>query len=63
MGMSVIPIPGDGDFNTRDKYDIKFSWDLSAAPVGTRGVSSYGEGNGYLENGFCDWTGEELSAV
>lgn len=45
MGMSVIPIPGDGDFNTRDKYDIKFSWDLSAAPVGTRGVSSYGEGN------------------
>ena len=45
MGMSVIPIPGNGNSNSTEKFDVKISWDLSAAPVGTRGVSSYGEGN------------------
>lgn len=45
MGMSVIPIPWDGSMDNPIKYNVKIDWDLSKAPVKTRGVSSFGEGS------------------
>ncbi|KAF2121650.1 hypothetical protein BDV96DRAFT_641034 [Lophiotrema nucula] len=44
MGFSTVPVPWDRSWDTKDRYSLKIEWDLSGAPVGTRGVSSFGEG-------------------